>query len=188
MHRKSIVAILVEPKQQPIPIVYSALNCTVTSRVYRDRQSHGSRYVLECTEDALNGLIFVFQDNQPLPSSLKYSTALNERVTSSTTFSTTLLFDAVLFIRNVTKADHGVYQCKAENSLGNDITDVSLTGLSTYCLSSPADLILFSFSDSRSSQPAGSDQYLSFVDIDHLDPGLRRGCASDISSSLSPFD
>ena len=70
------------------------------------------------------------QDTQVLPSSSKYRTVLNERTEDSPTFSPQLLFDAVLYVANVTKSDHGLYQCKVENNLGTDTTDVILTGLS----------------------------------------------------------
>jgi hypothetical protein len=73
---------------------------------------------------------FFFKDNQPLITSSKYRTALNERITTSSSFSPNLLFDAVLYIANVTKSDHGVYQCKAENKLNTDINEVILSGLS----------------------------------------------------------
>lgn len=63
-------------------------------------------------------------------SSSKYRTVLNERTTATTVFSPYLLFDAVLYIANVTKSDHGIYQCKVENTLGTDINEVILSGLS----------------------------------------------------------
>ena len=40
--------------------------------------------------------------------------------TSPSSFSPNLLFDAVLYVANVTKSDHGIYQCKVENTLGID--------------------------------------------------------------------
>jgi hypothetical protein len=71
-----------------------------------------------------------FKNNQPIPSSSKYRSVLNERTTSSPSFSPNLLFDAVLYVQNVTKSDYGIYQCKVENTLGTDTTEITLTGLS----------------------------------------------------------
>lgn len=73
---------------------------------------------------------FSLKNNQPLSSSSKYRTALNERITSPSSFSPNLLFDAVLYVTNVTKSDHGIYQCKVDNTLGTDLTEVVLSGLS----------------------------------------------------------
>lgn len=58
---------------------------------------------------------------------------LNERIISPSSFSPNLLFDAVLYIANVTKSDYGIYQCKSENTLGTDLTEITLSGLSN-CL------------------------------------------------------
>jgi len=74
--------------------------------------------------------VFFFKDNQPLSSSSKYRTALNERITSPSSFAPKLLFDAVLYVANVTKSDYGAYQCKVENTLGTDTTEITLSGLS----------------------------------------------------------
>ena len=74
--------------------------------------------------------MIVFKDNQAIISSSKYRAVLNERITSASTFSPNLLFDAVLYITNVTKSDHGLYQCKIENSVGTDINDIILSGIS----------------------------------------------------------
>ncbi|CAF1262149.1 unnamed protein product [Adineta steineri] len=63
-----------------------------------------------------------------LPSSLKYQTLFNDRILSSS-FSPNLTFEAILYIANVTKTDYGIYQCKAENKLGIDVSDIILTGL-----------------------------------------------------------
>jgi hypothetical protein len=69
-----------------------------------------------------------------LPSSSKYRFVVNERVPASSTFSGQQLYVAILYVNNVTKSDYGIYQCKVENSLGTDITDVALTGLSMYSI------------------------------------------------------
>ena len=74
---------------------------------------------------------FYFQDNQLLDiTTSKYRSVLNEQSVSSSTFSPSLVFDAVLYVNNVTKSDHGIYQCKVENTLGQDISDITLSGLS----------------------------------------------------------
>ncbi|CAF1114272.1 unnamed protein product [Rotaria sordida] len=70
-----------------------------------------------------------FKDNQPLFLSSKYRSVLNERIISPSSFSPKLLFDGVLYVYNVTKPDYGIYQCKAENTLGIDIIEITLTGL-----------------------------------------------------------
>ncbi|CAF1198899.1 unnamed protein product [Adineta steineri] len=69
------------------------------------------------------------KNNEVLSSSSKYRSVLNERTDSTSSFSPNLLFDAVLYVTNITKSDHGVYQCKVENSLGTETTDITLTGL-----------------------------------------------------------
>ncbi|CAF4427363.1 unnamed protein product, partial [Rotaria sp. Silwood2] len=68
-------------------------------------------------------------DNQALLASSKYRFVLNERIISPSSFSPKLLFDAVLYISNVTKSDYGIYQCRVENTLGIDTTEITLTGL-----------------------------------------------------------
>ncbi|CAF1409739.1 unnamed protein product [Adineta steineri] len=68
------------------------------------------------------------KNNQVLPSSLKYQTLFNDRILSSS-FSPNLTFEAILYVANVTKTDYGIYQCKAENKLGIDVSDIILTGL-----------------------------------------------------------
>lgn len=62
-----------------------------------------------------------------LSASSKYQSILHEKNSSSTS---SLLFDAILYVTNVTKSDHGIYQCKVENKLGIDVTEILLTGLS----------------------------------------------------------
>lgn len=73
--------------------------------------------------------IIWIKNDQILPSSSKYRMVLNERTTSSSTFSPDLLFDAVLYIGNISKSDYGTYQCKAENTLGMDMNEIVLSGL-----------------------------------------------------------
>jgi hypothetical protein len=65
-----------------------------------------------------------------LLTSSKYQLILNERSSSSSN----LLFDAVLYVSNITKSDYGVYQCKVENTLGIDTVDILLTGISKFLL------------------------------------------------------
>ncbi|CAF4177480.1 unnamed protein product, partial [Rotaria sp. Silwood2] len=67
-------------------------------------------------------------DNQLLSSSSRYQSILNEQIPSSS-FSSNLLFEAILYVYNVTKSDYGIYQCKVENKLGIDMTQIILTGL-----------------------------------------------------------
>ncbi|CAF3700945.1 unnamed protein product [Rotaria socialis] len=69
------------------------------------------------------------KDNEILSSSSKHRFVLNERIISPSSFSPNLLFDAVLYVANVTKSDYGIYQCKAENTLGSDVTEITLSGL-----------------------------------------------------------
>jgi hypothetical protein len=78
--------------------------------------------------------ISFFKNNQIVVESSKYRSVLNQRITSPSSFSPNLLFDAVLYIANVTKSDYGIYQCKVENSLNSDINEITLSGLSK-CLS-----------------------------------------------------
>ncbi|CAF4048068.1 unnamed protein product [Rotaria sp. Silwood2] len=68
------------------------------------------------------------KDNKLLPSSSRYQSILNEQIPSSS-FSSNLLFEAILYVYNVTKSDYGIYQCKVENKLGIDMTQIILTGL-----------------------------------------------------------
>ncbi|CAF3009640.1 unnamed protein product [Rotaria sp. Silwood2] len=68
------------------------------------------------------------KDNQLLSSSSRYQSILNEQIPSSS-FSSTLLFEAILYVYNVTKSDYGIYQCKVENKLGIDMIQIILTGL-----------------------------------------------------------
>ncbi len=64
-----------------------------------------------------------------LPISSKYHSIFNDR-TPSPSFSPNILYDAILYVANVTKSDYGIYQCKAENKFGTDMTEIILTGLS----------------------------------------------------------
>ncbi len=75
-------------------------------------------------------LLLLFKNNEILSSSSKYRSILNERITSPSTFSPNLLYDAVLYISNVTKSDHGIYKCKVDNTLGTDLNEIILSGLS----------------------------------------------------------
>lgn len=52
------------------------------------------------------------------------SSALNSRFSNQVT--------ALVEIINVTKSDHGIYQCRAENELGFDSMQINLTGLSKF--------------------------------------------------------
>jgi hypothetical protein len=77
-----------------------------------------------------------FKDNQTLPISSKYQSILNDRTSSSSN----LLFDAILYVSNITKSDYGIYQCKAENPLGMDLIEIILTGLSKWLFISSSSL------------------------------------------------
>ena len=73
---------------------------------------------------------FFFKNDLPLPSSKKYTSVLNQQIISPSSFSPNLLFDAILYVANVTKSDHGIYECRADNLLGIDTHKINLTGLS----------------------------------------------------------
>ncbi|UJR14891.1 hypothetical protein I4U23_001875 [Adineta vaga] len=83
---------------------------------------------LHCYISAIPKPTVVWMKNNLVLSSSKYQTKFQERILNSS-FSTNLTFEAILSIANVTKSDYGIYQCKVENKLGIDITEIILTGL-----------------------------------------------------------
>ncbi|CAF1488244.1 unnamed protein product [Rotaria sordida] len=68
------------------------------------------------------------KDDQVLLPSSRHQSIVNEQSPSST-FSSNLLFEAILYVYNVTKSDYGIYQCKIENKLGIDMIQIILTGI-----------------------------------------------------------
>ena len=72
-----------------------------------------------------------FQNNLPLSLTVssKYQTKFQEHLFNSS-FSPNQTYETTLYIMNITKSDYGVYQCKVENKLGVDVSEIILTGLS----------------------------------------------------------
>ncbi|CAF1569206.1 unnamed protein product, partial [Adineta ricciae] len=86
---------------------------------------------LHCQVSAIPKPTIVWMKNN-LPLSLiassKYQTKFQEHLFNSS-FSPNQTYETTLYITNITKSDYGVYQCKMENKLGVDVSEIILTGL-----------------------------------------------------------
>jgi len=67
-----------------------------------------------------------FQDNIELTS----STNSSRYVITETRKTSLVQYESVLYVSNTSKADHGTYQCVANNDLGTDSLLIALDGTS----------------------------------------------------------